>query len=198
MVYSASTDHLKQVKTRLVEEKEIAVMDAERVAAIQYEKYRNEIDRLQRELSSLEAKRHRSEDLRLMLRNKVSYTLSTNHRKHRSEYSLSKIFRAWYGEVQLSKQCSKMDSVAKAMARRSLLHRTFLTMSSSLYRRKAFKEHSEAKFKFDSLTNEVPHNETYIDTYILCMHTNIHICIHSYIYTFIHIRIHGGHVTCVL
>ena len=161
LVYTASTDHLKQVKTRLIEEKEIAVMDAERVASIQYEKYRNEIDRLQKELSSLESKRHRSEDLRLMLRNKISYHLSATHRKYRSEYSLSKIFKAWYGEVQLSKQCSKMDNVAKALARRSLLHRTFLSMSSSLYRRKALKEHSEAKFKFDSLTNEVQHNQPY-------------------------------------
>jgi len=155
LVYTVSTDHLKQVKTRLIEEKEIAIMDAERVAAVQYEKYRNEIDRLQKELTSLEAKRHRSEDLRLMLRNKISYNLSANHHKYRSAYSLSDIFRLWYGEVQLSKHCSKMDNVVKAFARRSLLHRTFLTMSSSFYRRKALKEHSEAKFKFDSVTNEV-------------------------------------------
>jgi len=189
LVYTASTDHLKQVKTRLIEEKEIAVMDAERIASIQYEKYRNEIDRLQKELSSLEAKQNRSEDLRLMLRNKISYHLSATHRKHRSEYSLSKIFRAWYGEVQLSKQCSKMDNVAKALARRSLLNRTFLSMSSSLYRRKALKEHSEAKFKFDSLTNEVQHNHTSIYTII---HTYIHITINTYVhaYTYIHTYIH--------
>lgn len=153
--YSTSQGHIIAVKKRLIEEKEIAMMEAERTYLNQYDKFQSEIRALQAELASHEQHEAHESEKYWKLGESAATLAGKYVNKYSANASMNRTFQAWYEEVKNSRQCNKLDKVAKAFARKYLLAKTFLTMRLSSQRRKANKQNAEAKFKFDSVTTEV-------------------------------------------
>ena len=164
--YSASQAHLIAVKKRLIEEKEIALFDAER-------KYLNMCDKYQREINDLKSSMENQG--KEMTRNQRGFgvlcensasLLSKRHHKYSSPASLRRAFQGWVDNYLDSKRSDKLDRIAKAFARKYLLAKSFLTMCLNSQKKKAGRANSEAKFKFDSVTTEVCHL-SWIDSTVL-------------------------------
>jgi hypothetical protein len=159
--YNASQSHLIAVKKRLIEEKEIALMEAERNYLNQYDKFQNEIRELKAEITFQEEHIARDQSDYKTISEKAATLLGKHNAKYSSPSSVKRAFTAWTDEVHSSKQAHKLDLVARAFARKYLLAKTFLTMCLNSERRKAFKANAEAKFKFDSVTTEVSYAVAY-------------------------------------
>ena len=153
--YNTSHGHIIAVKKRLIEEKEIALIEAERNYLNQYDKYQNEIRELQSEIRQQEENLVKSGGIYHDLSNKSAGLLGRHHRKYSSSYSVGKIFQAWHLETKITRQTNKLDLIARTFARKYLLAKAFYGMCMSSQRRRAAKQNAEAKFKFDSVTTEV-------------------------------------------
>jgi TolA-binding protein len=153
--YNASQSHIIALKKRLVEEKEIALMEYERNFLNQYDRLQTEIRSLQHEIRVLNNTNLKTDQNYDELGTKTAVMFDSKRLKYGSQWSVAKLFRAWHDELNITRQSNKLDAIAKAFQRKYLLAKTFLTMTLNSHHRKANKQNAEAKFKFDSVTSEV-------------------------------------------
>ena len=153
--YNSVQSHLITVKKRMIEEKEIAMMEAERVYLNNYDKLQAEIATLKADISCKEGEISKNTNGFSLLSEKSACLIGNLSRKYSSSTSISKIFRAWSDQTLATKRSEHLDRVAQAFARKHLLAKYFYSMCLSVQRHKLCKINAEAKFKFDSVTTEV-------------------------------------------
>lgn len=153
--YNSSQAHLIDVKKRLIEEKEIAMMEAERSYLNKYDQLQNEIRELRESIQEQEAEINRQRETFSILSESAATLAAKRSAKYSSPSSLSRMFRAWAEEVHSTRRSDKLDTVAKAFARKYLLAKTFLGMCLNSQKRKSGKANAESRFKFESVTTEV-------------------------------------------
>lgn len=153
--YSTSQSHIIAVKKRLIEEKEISMMEAERAYLNQYDKFQAEIKALQMDIDNREQYEQNESEKYWKLGEHASAIAGKYVNKYSANASMNRTFQAWHEEVKYTRQSNKLDHVAKAFARKYLLAKSFYIMCLNSHRRKSNKQNAEAKFKFDSVTTEV-------------------------------------------
>jgi hypothetical protein len=153
--YSSSQTSLIGIKKRLIEEKEIALLEADRNYRSHCCALQDEIRELRDSLEDSAANLSRQQSDFALLSDAAASLVARRTAKYSAPASLHRTFCAWAEEVRSQRRADKLDLVAKAFARKYILAKAFLSMCLSSQKRKSGKASAEAKFKFDSVTNDV-------------------------------------------
>jgi hypothetical protein len=153
--YSSSQTSLIGIKKRLIEEKEIALLEADRNYRSHCCALQDEIRELRDSLEDSAANLSRQQSDFALLSDAAASLVARRTAKYSAPASLNRTFCAWVEEVRSQRRADKLDLVAKAFARKYILAKAFLSMCLSSQKRKSGKASAEAKFKFDSVTNDV-------------------------------------------
>lgn len=153
--YNSSQTHLIEVKKRLIEEKEIALIEAERMYLNQYDQLQSEIRELRESLQDHAVRIDHQQQNFTVLSEAAAALVAKRTAKYSSPASVHRAFTAWAEQARNTRRANKMDLVAKAFARKFLLAKSFFTMCLNSQRRRAGRANGEAKYKFDSVTTDV-------------------------------------------
>lgn len=143
------------LKKRLVEEKQVALMEAERDYLSKYDRFQSEINSLRLEVRQLQQSNAKQAQQYSELANRAASLSAGAHYVHRSEYSVKKLFDAWRRETMKTRDTERIDRIGSAFSRKYLLEKSFQTMCLNVQRKKNSRLQADAKFKFDSVTNDV-------------------------------------------
>jgi hypothetical protein len=147
--------HLISIKKRLIEEKSSALRNAEQEYLNRFSILQDEITGLKKEISRLESVDDAVNSRRDTVMELVSYQLARVRPIYTSKFSLVRIFHAWKHDTLSARALKKLEKTSVFFSRKTLLSRTMSNMRANYMNRKAVKAQTEAKFKFDSVTNEV-------------------------------------------
>mmetsp|Transcript_26535 Transcript_26535/g.57231 ORF Transcript_26535/g.57231 Transcript_26535/m.57231 type:complete len:202 (+) Transcript_26535:36-641(+) len=110
--YSHSMQHIVSMKKRLIEEKEIALAQAERAHIARADSAQIEIRNLQHEVGLLEARSSSTEECYAKLTHRTTGVMSRHHARYSAEYSLRRLFTAWSSQILSTRNNNKLDRLA--------------------------------------------------------------------------------------
>lgn len=121
---------------------------------------------LQDQLATLTDACKRNENALMVRAEKTVTAVSKKYAKHASPWAMKKIFLAWKARTKRSKQCSKTERLISKWEKQHFHFKMFSLWSRGHSALKFDHSLTEAKFKYDTLSNDVSNDDSPV-TYFL-------------------------------